>query len=255
MGIRPPHGAVAAFRHDLIIVDWQFPYKMATILLAEDEKNIRDVIKDILEGESHSVHAVRDGNAALSSFRERRPDLMILDVMMPRKSGFKVCEEVRASDTAIPILFLTARNEEVDKVRGLSIGGDDYLTKPFGAQELIARVSALLRRAGLRQQEESRAKFSIAGHELDVLRLELKNLATGRVMKITPQDANVMRVFAENPGKVLSRDFLIDKAWGMRVGATTRTVDMAVLKMRKLLGAESRWIETVRSGGYKLRES
>ena len=229
---------------------------MSFILLAEDEKNIADIVKDILECESHVVRVVRDGSSAISAYHERRPDLLILDVMMPKKDGFEVCSEIREEDTTIPILFLTARNEEIDKVRGLNIGADDYLTKPFGAQELVARVAALLRRTARPSPEKSPdCIFRIADHELDLQRLELKNLSTGRIQKVTPQDANVMRTFAENVGIVLSRDFLIDKAWGMRVGATTRTVDMAVLKVRKLLVASSRYIETVRSGGYRLREN
>jgi len=229
---------------------------MSSILLAEDEKNIADVVKDILECESHSVRVVRNGDSVMSAYRESRPDLLILDVMMPKKNGFEVCFEIREEDKTIPILFLTARNEEIDKVHGLNIGADDYLTKPFGAQELVARVAALLRRTSRASNEKQpRNIFRIAEHELDMQRLELKNLSTGRIQNVTPQDANVLRTFAENPGIVLSRDFFIDKAWGMRVGATTRTVDMAVLKVRKLLGASSRCIETVRSGGYRFREN
>jgi len=232
---------------------------MAYILIAEDETNIADVVKDILEGESHEVQVVHDGVEALAAVGERRPDLLILDVMMPKKSGFDVCSEIRSSDSTLPILFLTARCDEIDKVRGLNIGADDYLTKPFGSHELAARVSALLRRArsssGTVVSGNEASNFVIAGHEVDTRRLLLKNIATGTSVHISPHAAVVLRVFADNPGIVLSRDELIDKAWGMKVGATTRTVDMMILKIRKLLGSNAHCIETIRPIGYRLKAS
>lgn len=228
---------------------------MAAILIAEDEDNIRDVLKDILEAESHSVRVVDNGVDAISAYRDERPDVLILDVMMPKKSGFEVCREIRAVDETLPILFLTARNEEEDKVRGFGMGADDYITKPFGAQELAVRIAAILRRVNrTASNKEDETIFRLAGHELDMRRFQLKNLETGSVSNVTPQDAAVLKLFAENVGIVLSRDFLIDRAWGMRVGATTRIVDMEILKVRKLLGTRSHCIETVRAGGYRLVE-
>ncbi len=229
---------------------------MAEILIAEDEKNIREVLKDILEAESHSVRVVGNGVDALAAYREKRPDVLILDVGMPEKSGFTVCREIRAQDDELPILFLTARSEEEDKVRGFDVGADDYITKPFGAQELVVRIAAILRRVTRTSPNKADdATFRLAGHLLDMQRLQLKNLSTGIITNVTPQSANVLRLFAENPGIVLSRDFLIDKAWGMRVGATTRIVDMEILKVRKLLGSQAHCIETIRAGGYRLLES
>ena len=230
---------------------------MPSILIAEDEKNIADVVKDILEAEGHVVRAVRNGVAAIAAYHESRPDLLVLDVMMPRKSGFEVCAEIREVDELTPILFLTARDADMDKVHGLNIGGDDYLTKPFSAEELVARVAAMLRRAAksaeAREPIASDASFVIAGHKVDPRRLTLTNLVTKRSVGLTAHDPMVLRVFAENPDIVLSRDELIDKAWGMRMGATTRMVDMAILKIRKLLGPASCHIETVRAGGYRYR--
>lgn len=231
---------------------------MADVLIAEDEKNIGDVLKDILEGEAHDVRLVHDGKSAIAAFAEKRPDIVVLDVMMPGMNGFDACAAIRKTDLDVPILFLTARNEEIDKVRGLGLGADDYLTKPFGTYELVARVSALLRRAARSGGAAERRKvdvtpFVIAGHEVDPARLTMKRLAAGREISITPHDVNVLRVFADNPDVVLSRDQLIEKGWNMRFGATTRTVDMEVLKLRKLLGADSRHIETVRCGGYRYR--
>ena len=230
---------------------------MSSILIAEDEKNIADVVKDILEAEGHAVRVVRNGVAAIAAYHESRPDLLILDVMMPKKGGFEVCAEIREVDELTPILFLTARDADVDKVHGLNIGADDYLTKPFSAQELVARVAAILRRAArsaeVKEPIASDASFVIAGHKVDPRRLTLTNLVTKRTTSLSMHDLMVLRVFAENPDIVLSRDELIDKAWGMRMGATTRTVDMAILKMRKLLGSESSHIETIRAGGYRYR--
>ena len=230
---------------------------MSNILIAEDERNIADVVKDILEAEGHVVRIVRNGVAAIAAYHESRPDLLVLDVMMPRKNGFEVCAEIREVDGLTPILFLTARDADVDKVHGLNIGADDYLTKPFSAQELVARVAAILRRAARSAETKgpiaSDAPFVIAGHKVDPRRLTLTNLVTKRSVSLTVHDPMVLRVFAENPDVVLSRDELIDKAWGMRMGATTRTVDMAILKIRKLLGPASKHIETVRAGGYRYR--
>ena len=230
---------------------------MSSILIAEDEKNIADVVKDILEAEGHDVRVVRNGVAAIAAYHERRPDLLILDVMMPRKGGFEVCAEIREVDELTPILFLTARDADVDKVHGLNIGADDYLTKPFSAQELVARVAAILRRVARSAEAKETiapdASFVIAGHKVDPRRLILTNLVTKRTTRLSAHDPIVLRVFAENPDVVLSRDELIDKAWGMRMGATTRTVDMAILKIRKLLGPASSHIETIRAGGYRYR--
>lgn len=232
---------------------------MARILVAEDEKNIGDVLKDILECELHNVLLVPDGLAALSAFSDRRPDLVILDVMMPGMSGFDVCAEIRRTDPDVPILFLTARNEEIDKVRGFGLGADDYLTKPFGSHELVARVAALLRRASRSSAAQTSKKieiasFAFAGRQVDPARLVMRDSSSRRETPLTPLDVNVMRVFAENPGVVLSRDQLIEKGWNFRFGATTRTVDMEILKIRKLLGAASHHIETIRAGGYRYRE-
>jgi len=231
---------------------------MSSILIAEDEKNIGDVLKDILEGEAHEVCLVHDGNSALSKFAEKRPDLVILDVMMPGMNGFDVCVAIRRIDLNVPILFLTARNEEIDKVRGLGLGADDYLTKPFGSHELVARVAALIRRASRSDavsglKKVANTPFVVAGHEIDPGRLLLKEISTGRESTLTPHDVNVLRVFADNPDVVLSRDQLMEKGWNLHFGATTRTVDMEILKLRKLLGSASRHIETIRAGGYRYR--
>jgi two-component system alkaline phosphatase synthesis response regulator PhoP len=175
--------------------------------------------------------------------------------MMPKRSGFDVCQEVRKKDKHTPILFLTARNAEIDKVHGFNLGGDDYLTKPFGIHEFIARVSALLRRTldEIKQAEEE--VFEMAGYSVNRSLLTIKDIKTGEEKHLSPREYEMLLLFAANPLVVFSREKIIETIWDCRFGETTRTVDVFISKVRRLLGSRDGCIETVRAGGYRYNPS
>lgn len=224
---------------------------MADILLAEDDDDIREWLPVVLEGERHRVRTAADGEAALSAYEERRPDLLILDVMMPRKSGYDVCREIRRQDPQLPILMLTAKGTESDKVLGLELGADDYMTKPFGVRELCARVSVLLRR--IQAAETARlAKdvFTIGDCRVDVRQRVLTTSGGGK-FELSTLELGLLRLLAAHPGEVLPRDRLLNELWGLSYLGTTRTLDQHVSLIRKKLGADAVHIETIYGVGYR----
>ena len=228
----------------------------ARLLIAEDDANIRHGLVATLESDGYDVTAASDGEQALKLFPQGKFDLVILDVMMPRQSGYDVCRELRRRGSPVPILFLTAKGEEVDKVVGLKLGADDYVLKPFGVHELLARVEALLRRA--RQSaapaadEELPPVFRLGPAEIDRRRF----LATvaGRSMALTARELKLAEVFAAHPGEVLTRDVLLNAVWGVDYFGTTRTLDQHVAQLRKKIEPEPdtpRTIVTVHGIGYR----
>lgn len=225
---------------------------MADILIAEDDEQIREWVAIALEADSHKVRAVSDGVAAISAYNEHRPDLLILDIMMPKKSGYDVCQELRRKDPSLPILFLTAKGTESDKVLGFSLGADDYLTKPFGVRELSARITALLRRtyASETSSRTSHNSFKIGSFNIDEKSRRLIS-ASGDVCELTPHELALLRLFATHPGELLDRDRLLNEVWGMNYYGTTRTLDQRIAVLRKKLGSEGMLIETVYSQGYR----
>ncbi len=227
---------------------------MAEILLAEDDKHIREWLPVALEGQGHHVHAVADGAAALTAYAQQRPDLMLLDVMMPKKSGYTVCTEIRKTDKTLPIIMLTAKTSEADKVLGLEIGADDYLTKPFGIRELIARVSALLRRARAletEQQAKGWTALPCGAHELDLKRHTLRTIATQQETPLTTLEFGLLRLLLAHPGEILTRDRLLNELWGVSYLGSTRTLDQHVALVRKKLDTDAALIETVYGTGYR----
>jgi len=224
---------------------------MADILIAEDERNVREGVATALRLEGHSVRTARDGEAALDSFARERPDLVVLDVMMPRRNGFDVCAEMRRLDRQVPILILSAKSEEVDKVIGLGIGADDYVTKPFGMRELIARVAGLLRRAGNGQGGREKPSFTIGSCRVDVLRRKVA-WPDGAEQDLTPRECDLLRAFAAHPGEVLGREQLLGVLWGFASSVNTRSLDQHVARIRKKLGSDAARIETVSGAGYRL---
>jgi DNA-binding response OmpR family regulator len=207
----------------------------ARILIAEDETNIRLGLIATLESDGYAVTAASDGTQALKLFPQEKFDLVILDVMMPLQSGYDVCRELRKKDSRVPILFLTAKGEEVDKVVGLKLGADDYVLKPFGVHELLARVEALLRR--VRQAEKTPAGadllpvFPLGAAAID--RRKFSATVAGRTASLTARELKLAEVFAANPGEVLSRDALLNAVWGVDFFGTTRTLDQHVAQLRK----------------------
>jgi len=225
---------------------------MPTILLVEDEPAMQLGLKDNLEFEKYEVHIVGDGQRALDTIEQRPFDLIILDVMLPTMSGLEVCKQLRQRGIKTPIIMLTARGEEIDKVLGLELGADDYITKPFGVRELLARIKAVLRRSqGLPGGDPD--KMSLAGLEIDfgsyTATLNAKPLA------LTPKEIEIMKFLWQHKNKTISRDELLSKVWGYDEAISTRTVDNFILKLRQKIEedpANPRHIITIHGVGYKL---
>jgi DNA-binding response OmpR family regulator len=230
----------------------------ARILLAEDDTNIRLGLVATLESEGYGVTAASDGVQALRLFPQEKFELVLLDVMMPGKSGYDVCRELRARGATVPVLFLTAKGEEIDKVVGLKLGGDDYVTKPFGVHELLARVEALLRRS---RQQERRAGtgaklppvFRFGAAEIDRRRFTA-SVAGRSEAPLTARELKLLEVFAAHPGEVLTRDALLNAVWGVDYFGTTRTLDQHVAQLRKKVEVDPespQAIVTVHGIGYR----
>jgi len=230
----------------------------AKILIAEDDTNIRLGLTATLESEGYAVVAATDGVQALRLFAQEKFALVILDVMMPKKSGYDVCRELRASDERVPVLFLTAKGEEIDKVVGLKLGADDYMAKPFGVHELLARVEALLRRSRLSGKESAPSKpelptvFGFGAAEID--RRKFTATIGTEVLALTARELKLIEVFASHPGDVLTRDALLNAVWGVDYFGTTRTLDQHVAQLRKKVEANAEaptTIVTVHGVGYR----
>lgn len=224
---------------------------MTDILFAEDDPQIREWVSFSLERDHHHVRSVADGEAALTAYAEKRPDLLILDVMMPKKSGYDVLLKIREKDKGLPILMLTAKSTESDKVMGLGIGADDYMTKPFGIRELQARVAALLRRVSVNAASVRAAEnFRFATFRVNAVRRRLV-AASGEETELSELEVSLLRFLSAHPGEVVSRDALLNGVWGTSYDGTNRTLDNRILTLRKKLGADARHIETVYGTGYR----
>ena len=228
---------------------------MATILLVDDEPTLVATLDYNLRRDGHEVIIARDGQAALDQAERGRLDLVVLDVMLPKVDGFEVCRAIRR-DSTVPILMLTARDSEVDKVVGLEIGADDYMTKPFSMRELLARVKAMLRRNSMRPEEaEPRGKgvIRLPGVEVDLgARLVRRE---GKPIHLKPRAFDLLAFLAQNRGRVFSRDQLLEHVWGYDFSGDTRTVDVHVRWLREKIEADPsspRVLETVRGVGYRL---
>jgi DNA-binding response OmpR family regulator len=229
----------------------------AKILIAEDDANIRLGLVATLESDGYAVVAASDGAQALRMFPQEKFDLVVLDIMMPKASGYDVCRELRARGTRVPVLFLTAKGEEIDKVVGLKLGADDYVTKPFGVHELLARVEALLRRTRTNGSAEAAAAalppvFKFGAASID--RRKFTSTVATHVSPLTARELKLAEVFAAHPGEVLTRDALLNAVWGIEYFGTTRTLDQHVAQLRKKIepdsGATSA-IVTVHGVGYR----
>ncbi len=227
----------------------------ARILIAEDDSNIRLGLIATLESEGYHVTAASDGAQALKLFGQVKYDLVLLDVMMPKASGYDVCRALRAQGVEVPILFLTAKGEEVDKVVGLKLGADDYVTKPFGVHELLARIEALLRRRRPAVAEPRTAgptePFRLGAALVDPKRFTAT--VDGVEHALTARELKLAEVFAARKGEVLTRDALLNTVWGTQYLGTTRTLDQHVAQLRKkIIGASGRDpIATVHGVGYR----
>jgi DNA-binding response OmpR family regulator len=228
---------------------------MATVLLVDDDPKIRDLLRVYVEREGHRALFAADGEGALDVALRQRPDLVLLDVMLPGLDGFEVCRRIRDSSD-VPILLLTARSGEGDKVIGLDMGADDYVVKPFSPRELMARVRALLRRRRLEDDREEPILVSTtASGALEVDPNAVEARLDGRLLDLTPFEFRILRGLMQRPGRVFTRDDLIDAIHGLDdPGIIDRTIDVHLGRLRRKLGDDAsspRWIATVRTVGYK----
>ncbi len=222
------------------------------ILVVEDDAAILMGLTDLLEGEGYGVIAARDGAAAVTLHGREKPDLVLLDIMLPEKSGYDVCRDIRRVDPATPIVMLTAKGEEVDKVVGLELGADDYIVKPFGASELLARIRAVQRRG--RPRAPSRGDGPVAFADVSVDPRTMRGTRGAVSFAVSRRELALLQLFAAHPGEVLDRDTLLEKVWGVRYEGTTRTLDQHVAGLRKKIEEDPshpRHIETVHGMGYR----
>jgi DNA-binding response OmpR family regulator len=226
------------------------------ILLVEDEEQLATLVRQHLMSAGYSVSVAGDGNQALDILAASQVDLVILDWMLPGIDGLEVCRRIRARSIT-PILMLTARGEELDRVLGLEVGADDYLTKPFSMRELLARARALLRRVDLMQRDASdHTSAPKPALEVGALRIDVAGRAVtvdGEPVDLTPKEFDLLRMLAEQPGRAYSRDYLLQRIWGDEYVGFDRTVDTHIVRLRRKLGRIGDRVATVWGVGYKLR--
>jgi len=227
---------------------------MNSILIIEDEKDIVEAIEYNLKKEGFKAYKALDGLSGLKSAKSKGPDLIILDLMLPEMDGLDVCKNLKKDPATanIPIIMLTAKSEEVDKVLGLELGADDYITKPFGMRELLARIKAILKRYDKKQKTAGHVlKFTEL--EIDVEKHEVK--VGGKPVELTAKEFDLLKFLAENKQRVFGRDRLLDAVWGIDVAIETRTVDVHVRRLREKLGKKTgKYIQTLRGVGYKFND-
>jgi DNA-binding response OmpR family regulator len=226
-----------------------------TILLVDDEESIQKLLTYPLERDGHRVVQARDGEEALARFREEQIDLVLLDLALPKLDGLEVCRRIRSQST-VPIIMLTARDDEVDKVLGLEIGADDYITKPFSIRELRSRIRAAVRRANLSPPAERTDTIEIDGLAMDVSRRTVS--LNGRPVQLTYLEFELLRTLAGSPGRVFTRQALLDNLWGGSAYRDPRTIDVHVRHLREKIEpnpSEPEYIFTVRGVGYRFRDA
>jgi len=225
------------------------------ILVAEDQSSILQNLKSILEKEGFEVLAASDGSKAFELWREHQPDLVCLDIMMPELDGYEVCRRIRSEDSQVPVLFLSAKSEEIDVVVGLELGADDFIRKPFGKHELLARIRVALRgRVKSTKQNPQEASFSF-GH-WTVMADELRIVSAEASVDVSPRELKIIHYFYTNAGKVVSRDALLDACWGIDFFPDSRSLDQQISRLRKKIeldASEPKLIETVRGAGYRYK--
>ena len=232
---------------------------MADILVADDTKSIRSTLRILLEEDGHEVRVATNGEEALAECAKRRPDMLLLDIMMPGKNGYQVLKQIRRGDPSLPVIFLSAKGSPADVSLGLDLGSDDYLPKPFDGEVLLSRVRAVLRRTmpqpaaqpPQQRADVARGEFAFgSSHRVDVKRYRIVG-PKGREEALSERDVGILRWFAEHPGEVVKREDIFCGLWGYSAAVTTRAVDQCILILRKKLGKDGACIETVHRLGYR----
>lgn len=231
------------------------PNKTIKILVVEDEPSLIFTLRDTLESEGYQVYVSEDGSHAVEIVKEHNPDLMILDIMLPGKSGYDICKDVRALKYTFPIIMLTAKDQEIDKVKGLNLGADDYLTKPFGVKELLARIQARLRRAGTYSSSHEVEMLNLGSVKVDLLESEV-TFPDGSINELTAREVELIRYLLSAKGEPVSRDELLEKVWRYEYSTNTRTVDVHISKLRAKIEIhpdDPRYLITLHGVGYLLK--
>jgi len=223
------------------------------VLLAEDDTNIRKGLADILRNEGYTPLEATDGEQALRLFESEAPDFLCLDIMMPGQSGYEVCRQIRARNARVPIIFISAKSEEVDKVVGLELGADDFIVKPFGVKEVVARIRAVTRRYLADREPDTRANhFTIA--DLTVYPAQLRARRGQEEIELSLREVRMLELFSRNRGVVLDRSTIFDACWGDRFFPSSRTLDQHIAKLRKRIESDPKnpaIIRTVHGVGYR----
>ncbi|MDP2922143.1 MAG: response regulator transcription factor [Candidatus Omnitrophota bacterium] len=222
------------------------------ILIVEDEPSILTGLVDLLSSEGFTVYSARNGLEAISLYEQQRPSLILLDIMIPEKSGYEVCKEIRKKDSLTPILMLTAKGQEIDKVVGLEVGADDYIVKPFGVKELLARVRAALRRAAAKPQK--RDDTPIVFGDIYINPKTLKGRKGKKEFPVSLREIQLLQLFLKRKGEVIDRFDILNEVWGIKYEGTTRTLDQHIVKLRQKIEdnpSHPKYIITVHSVGYQ----
>lgn len=225
------------------------------VLVSEDDEHTRNGLVEILQAEGYQTFAAADGEQAVALFEQHKPDFVCLDIMMPRLSGYDVCRKLRAIDRAVPIIFISAKSEEIDKVVGLELGADDFIVKPFGVKEVIARIRAVTRRT-LRQRDPAQP-HSFRLDDLEVFPAELRARRGEEVIELSLRETHLLELFWHNAGKVLDRNTIFDKCWDFNYLPNSRTLDQTISKLRKRIERDPRQpriIRTVHGAGYRYED-
>ncbi len=226
------------------------------VLIAEDDSYTRDGLVSIVEGEGYTALSASNGKEALRIFKAESPDIVCLDIMMPGMNGYDVCREIRQRDARVPIIFISAKSEEIDKVLGLELGADDFIVKPFGVKEVVARIRAVTRRYNLSLEEGVLSSFQM--EDLTVVPSELRAYRAGGSIDISPRDVKILSLFYRNRGKVLDRDAIFDAGWGVSHLPNSRSLDQHISQLRKKIEVtpkEPKIILTVHNAGYRFGDS
>lgn len=224
------------------------------VLVAEDDGHIRQGLTEVLEGEGYVVVGARDGRQALSLFEKEQPDFVLLDIMMPEMNGYDVCREIRRRGSETPIIFVSAKSEEIDRVVGLELGADDFIQKPFGVREVVARIRAVSRRCLARRAATGAATAPFTMDDLEVIPDELRARRGDQIIDLSLRDLAILTLLYRNEGKVVDRGRLFDECWGLTYMPSSRSLDQHISKLRKRIEVnpeEPRIILTVHGAGYR----
>jgi DNA-binding response OmpR family regulator len=226
------------------------------ILIAEDDRYIGEGLCAVVEAEGYTAHLASDGEQALQLFRELRPQVVLLDIMMPRRDGYAVCREIRKVDNDVPVIFISAKSEEIDRVLGLELGADDYIMKPFGTREVIARIRAVTRRHFSKKAEHSHEAEPevLRFGDLEVYPAQLRARRSDHQIELSLRDVKILQLLFRNRGKVIDRDTLFNECWGRGYFPNSRTLDQHISKLRKLIEVDAKNPEiicTVHGVGYR----